>query len=122
MPRLTIGLGGILVLLGIVAYIATAFASATALIPSALGVILVISGIIGVKRPKIGIHIALVVALIGALGTLMQVSGLPALFAGEAERPGAVITGTIAFVLLVVYLVLGVRSFIRARRWENQQG
>ncbi|WP_010523586.1 hypothetical protein [Nesterenkonia sp. F] len=122
MPRLTIGLGGILVLLGIVAYIATAFASATALIPSALGVILVISGIIGVKRPKIGIHIALVVALVGALGTLMQVSSLPALFAGEAERPGAVITGTIAFVLLVVYLVLGVRSFIRARRWEGQQG
>lgn len=122
MPRLTIGLGGILVLLGIIAYIATAFASATALIPSALGVILVISGIIGVKRPKIGIHIALVVALIGALGTLMQVSSLPALFAGEADRPGAVITGSIAFVLLVVYLVLGVRSFIRARRWENQQG
>ncbi|GAA3287018.1 hypothetical protein [Nesterenkonia halobia] len=122
MPRLTIGLGGILVLLGIIAYIATAFASATALIPSALGVILVISGIIGVKRPKIGIHIALVVALIGALGTLMQVSSLPALFAGEAERPGAVITGSIAFVLLVVYLVLGVRSFIRARRWEGQQG
>lgn len=122
MPRLTIGLGGILVLLGMIAYIATAFASATALIPSALGVILVISGIIGVKRPKIGIHIALVVALIGALGTLMQVSSLPALFAGEAERPGAVITGSIAFVLLVVYLVLGVRSFIRARRWEGQQG
>ncbi|GAB3181271.1 hypothetical protein GCM10027060_11990 [Nesterenkonia halophila] len=122
MPRLTIGLGGILILLGVIAYIATAFASATALIPSALGVILVISGIVGVKRPKIGIHIALVVALIGALGTLMQVSSLPALFAGEAERPGAVITGSIAFVLLVVYLVLGVRSFIRARRWEDQQG
>lgn len=122
MPRLTIGLGGILVLLGIIAYIATAFASWTALIPSILGAILVISGIIGVKRPKIGIHIALVVALIGALGTLMQVSSLPALFAGDAERPGAVITGTIAFVLLVVYLVLGVRSFIRARRWEGQQG
>ncbi|GAB3186887.1 hypothetical protein [Nesterenkonia suensis] len=121
MPRITVGLGGILILLGIIAYAATSFASVTALIPAFLGLVLLISGLIGFKSAKIGIHIALVVALLGVIGTSMNVMQLGALVAGEAERPAAVIVSTVTFVLLVVYIVIGVRSFIRARRWKDAE-
>lgn len=121
MPRLTIGLGIILIAIGVIAYIATAFASWTALIPAILGAIILIAGLIGLKSPKIGIHIGLVVAVLGILGTAMNVFQLGALFAGTAERPAAVITSTITFILLIVYVVLGIRSFIAARRWKNAE-
>ncbi|QJU54810.1 hypothetical protein SCB71_17140 [Herbiconiux sp. KACC 21604] len=116
MPRITIILGAVLIVLGVIGYIATEFASWTALIPSILGALLVVFGLIGVKRPKIGIHVALVVALLGIAGTLMNVLKIGEVFAGTAERPVAVVLSTITFVLLIVYVVLGVRSFIAARK------
>lgn len=118
MPRITIGLGVILIALGVVAYIATDFASWTALIPAILGAVILVSGLIGLKSQKIGIHIGLVVALLGVIGTAMNVIKLGDVFAGTAERPAAVIVSTITFVLLIVYIILGVRSFVAARRWK----
>ncbi|MCW2133477.1 MULTISPECIES: hypothetical protein [Crystallibacter] len=119
MARITIGLGVVLIALGVTAYIIAAFASWTALIPAVLGGVILISGLIGLKNQKIGIHIALVVAVLGVLGTTMNVLQLGALFAGEADRPAAVITSTITFVLLIIYVVLGIRSFIAARRRKS---
>lgn len=119
MARITIGLGVVLIALGVTAYIIAAFASWTALIPAVLGGVILISGLIGLKNQKIGIHIALVVAVLGVLGTTMNVLQLGALFAGEADRPAAVITSTITFVLLIIYVVLGIRSFIAARHRKS---
>lgn len=116
MAKTTIGLSIILILLGVIGWLVTAMASWTALIPAILGVVLLICGIIGLRSPKIGVHIALVVALLGVIGTFMNVLKLGELFAGTAERPTAVIVSTITFVLLIVYIVAGVRSFIAARR------
>lgn len=116
MPKITIGLGIVLIVLGVIAWFATAMASVTALIPAFLGLVIAICGVIGIRRPKIGIHIALVVALLGVIGTFMNVLQLGALFAGTAERPVAVIVSTITFVLLIIYIILGIRSFIAARR------
>ena len=45
----------------------------------------------------------------------MNVVKLGDLFAGTAERPGAIITSTVMFVVLVAYLAAGVRSFVQAR-------
>ncbi|WP_338752201.1 hypothetical protein [Janibacter alittae] len=119
MPRITIGLGIVLVAVGVIAYIATGFASWTALIPAILGAVILACGLIGLKNQKTGIHIALVVAILGILGTGMNVLQIGALLAGEAERPAAVITSIITFVLLIVYVILGIRSFITARRWKG---
>ncbi|MDN5746472.1 MAG: hypothetical protein L0H31_15325 [Nocardioidaceae bacterium] len=119
MPRITIGLGIVLVAVGVIAYIATGFASWTALIPAILGAVILACGLIGMKNQKAGIHIALVVAILGILGTGMNVLQIGALVAGEAERPAAVITSIITFVLLIVYVILGIRSFITARRWTD---
>lgn len=121
MPRITLGLGTLLVLVGVIAYVATAFASWTALIPAILGVVLFVSGLLARRRQKLGIHVALAVAVLGILGTSMNVAQVGALIAGEAERPVAVITSTITFVLLLVYVVLGIRSFMAARRWTSAQ-
>jgi hypothetical protein len=119
MPRNTLIVGGILIVLGAISYVASAFASWTALIPSFLGVVLVICGLIALRKPMLGVHAALVVALLGLAGTLMNVVKLGEVFAGTAERPLAVIVSAITFVLLLIYIVLGVRSFIAARRWKN---
>ena len=83
---------------------------------AALPDVLAVCGVIGARRPKIGIHAALVVALVGVLGTVPNVLGLGDLLSGDSERPLAVVSGTVTFVLLVVYLVIGIRSFVAARR------
>ena len=57
--------------------------------------------------------------LVGLAGTLMNVLKLGELLGGTAERPIAVIASTLTFVALLVYLVLGVTSFIRARRYRR---
>lgn len=120
MPRITIGLGVLLIAVGAIAYIATAFASWTALIPAILGAVILVAGLIGRKNQKLGIHLALALALavLGILGTSMNVLQLGALIAGTAERPTAVFTSTITFALLLLYVVLGVHSFVSARRWK----
>lgn len=116
MPRITIGLGVLLIVVGVIAYIGTAFASWTALIPAILGAVILASGLIGLKSQKIGMRLALVVAVLGILGTAMNVMQIGALIAGDAERPTAVLTSTITFALLILYVGLSISSFIAARR------
>jgi hypothetical protein len=118
MLALTTWTGALLVATGVIAYVATGAASFTALIPAAVGVLLLIAALIGrrsEKARKHAMHAALAIALLGALGSLMNVVKLGDLFAGTAERPGAIVASTVMFVLLVGYLVAGVRSFVRAR-------
>lgn len=119
MTLITRSLGVALILVGLVAYLATGRSSVTALIPAFLGLVILVLGVLA-GRPALhrhAIHVALLVALLGALGTLMNVAELPALLAGDGvERPGAVIASTITFGLCVAYVVAGVRSFAAARR------
>jgi hypothetical protein len=118
MVRFTTAIGVALVILGVGAYVLTSAVSITALIPAFVGVPLLACAAVARKPEwhKHGIHAALVVALLGALGTLMNVARLGEVFAGTAERPAAVIVSTLMFVILVVYIVAGVRSFVAARR------
>jgi nucleoside recognition membrane protein YjiH len=118
MLALTTWTGGLLVATGVIAYVATDAVSLTALIPAAFGVLLLIAALIGRSSEtarKHAMHAGLVVALVGALGALMNVVKIGDHFAGTAERPGAIIASTVMFVLLVVFLVAGVRSFVKAR-------
>lgn len=118
MTALTLGAGGVLAVLGLVTYLATGRTSLTALIPTVIGVMLIACGLLARSDSmhRHAIHAALAVALLGALGSLMNVVRLPAVIDGTAERPGAVIESTIMFAILVGYLVVGVRSFLAARR------
>ena len=116
--KLTLATGALLTLTGLIAYATTGGVSLTAMIPSAVGILMLIAGGLA-YTPSLhrhAIHAALVVALVGALGSLMNVVKIGQLFAGTAERPGAIWASLVMFVALVVYLAFGVRSFIDARR------
>jgi hypothetical protein len=62
---------------------------------------------------KHAMHAAVALGLLGLLGTLGRL--VPALAAGELGRP-AVLAQLVMSVLLIIYVALGVKSFIDARR------
>ncbi len=114
----TIVTGALLVLTGVTAYLVTGTSSVTALIPAFIGVPMLICALIS-RRPNLyrhAIHTALVIALIGALGSLMNVVKIGQLITGTAERPAAIATSVIMFLLCVNYVAAGVYSFVEARR------
>lgn len=118
MTRLTTAVGALLVLTGVLAFVLTSSTSVTALIPAFVGGLLLICAAVS-SRPKLhrhGIHAALVVALVGALGSLMNVVKIGELFAGTAARPAAIVTSVILFVACAVYVAIGIRSFVAARK------
>lgn len=122
MLALTTWTGGLLVATGVIAYIVTAAESITALIPAFIGILLLIAALIGRRSDearKHAMHVALAIGLLGALGSLSRVVKLPEVFDGTAKVPAAIIVSTIMFVLLVVYLVAGIRSFVVARRADK---
>ncbi|MEX2561981.1 MAG: hypothetical protein WD358_01875 [Nitriliruptoraceae bacterium] len=112
MAKVTQIVGAILVVVGVVAYVATDFASVTALLPSVLGLIIGVLGLVAAKREAAGhhaIHAALVVAILGLVGSLQPLGGI-------ADAEPAAITSLVTVIVLAVYITLGVRSFMAARR------
>jgi hypothetical protein len=123
MARLTILFGIVLILLGGFGYVATGAHFPKALIPSAFGIVLAILGFFAhtpeTKRRMLLMHIAVTIGLLGFLGTvkggiidylLMTINGQ------QFPHPAAVEEKAAMCVLLLVFVVLCVRSFIAARR------
>lgn len=107
--------GFALIAIGIVGYIATGAASLTALIPAMIGAILLVLALVGrnAEARRHAMHAAVALALLAAVGTLPRL--LPALMAREFSR-ASVISQALMVLVLLVYVALGVRSFIEARR------
>jgi hypothetical protein len=123
MTPLTLAAGAILVVAGILGFALSGAASVTALIPSLVGVLLVLAGLIA-RNPRWyphAIHGAFAVALLGLLGSVMNAVRIGEVFAGTAERPLAVILSAFMSVVLLVYLAIGVRFFVQARRRRAAQ-
>lgn len=118
MATITILLGCVLILLGLAGYLLTGGASVTALIPAAFGIVLAIAGLAArdERRRKHAMHAAVLIALLGLLGTIRGLRGIDDLIAGSAERPAAVISQTIMAILCGFYVILGINSFVTARR------
>jgi len=109
--------GVILMVLGIGGYVASGMASPTALIPAFFG--LVISGLGYYGRHehtrKTAMHLAMGVALVGIIGSLMRV--VPALLSGGiVEWRLALISQLVMAIVLIWYLISGIQSFRAARR------
>ncbi len=122
---LTRALGAFLIVVGIVAYVATAAASITALLPAFLGVPILVLGLLAGRGDwhRHVIHAALLLALLGFLGTLRNVADVPAVLGdGDVERPVAVWTSTVTALACLAYVVAGVRSFVLARRAREPAG
>jgi hypothetical protein len=119
MPKITIALGVILIGLGAGAYFATGRSSVTALIPAFAGVPFVLLGVWAMKPPwrKLAMHIAALLGVLGFAGTVSGLMKLPALLRGDdLPRPAAVGIQSAMAILCLVYVVLCIMSFIKARR------
>ena len=118
MPSVTIVYGAILTVIGLTGYFATGQASVTALIPAFLGVPVAICGLLARNERllKHAMHGAVLLALLGLLGTLSSPAKLPALLDGTAERPAAVLAQVLTLLCSLIFVVLSVQSFIAARR------
>lgn len=120
MPRMTIGLGIVLIVLGLGGYFGTGRTSWTAMITVLLGLPLLVLGLAARRpawRPHL-MHAAVVVALLGFAGNVPTLLKAGALLgdAQAAARPVAVLLRSIMALLCLVYLGLAIHSFISARR------
>ena len=124
MPKITILLGVLLILLGLVAYFGLQEPggprSMTAMIPAFLGLPLLVLGALASSRPhfrKHAMHAAVVLALLGFLGTAKGlISALGWMMGNPPEHPTRIAVQAITGVLCVLFVALCVRSFIAARK------
>ncbi len=122
MARFTILIGTILALLGVLTYMATGEKFPTSLIPVVFGFILIACGFLArttdAKKRALWMHVAVTIGLLGLLGTAksvvdyirMKTVGLQVKFPIAVEEKAAM------SVLLLVFVIACVRSFIEARR------
>lgn len=123
MPKITIGFGGGLILLGIVGFALTGGSSHTALIPGGFGLVLGGLGFLAHSRENLrkhAMHGAAGVGLFGFLATLPRgVPGIFGLLTGAEVNISAVTANVIMMLICGTFVGLCVRSFIEARRSGN---
>ena len=121
MAKLTIAFGTLLILLGIVGYVATGSAHPTALIPSILGIFFIFFGVMAntenAKKRMLWMHISVTVALLGFLSMIPADIDVIRLSRGAYFlHPEAVEEKAVMSLLCLLYVLFCVRSFIAARR------
>ena len=122
MPKWTLLLGGLLIVLGLASYIGTGGASVTALIPAFFGLPFCLLGGLALGNEGLRkhlMHAAAALALLGFLGSVSAVRfALYMISVGPVhiDNPPAVIARTIMALLCGGYLYLAIRSFREARR------
>lgn len=119
MSRYAILFSLLLILLGLGSYFGTGQTSITALIPAFFGLPLLLTGLLGLRESlrQHAMHVAVMLALLGLLGTVGGIPKLVTLLGGGAvERPAAAVVQTLMAVLCAIFVGLCVHSFISARR------
>ena len=122
MARITIGVGGVLIILGLVAYFVLAepdeagAKSITAMIPAFFGVPILLLGFVATKAAlrKHAMHGAVLLALLGMVGALMR--PVRAMIGGEFTMSTAAGVQMVMAAICLVFVVLCVKSFIAARK------
>jgi formate hydrogenlyase subunit 3/multisubunit Na+/H+ antiporter MnhD subunit len=120
MIALSLTVGVLLVAVGIGGYVVSDMVSPTALIPAAFGVVILMLGLYGRAegRRRTAMHLAMGIALVGILGSIGGVFPLLKWLtgAGAEPLPLAAASKSAMAVLLAIYLAMGIRSFVAARR------
>lgn len=122
MAKVTLIFAVLLAGLGLAGYVGTGSQHPTALIPLWFGLALGIFGFLAISpnegRRKLFMHINVTIGLLGFLGGLIEaIRGyVRATAAGLQPDMIAMASKSIMTVLLLIYVVLCVRSFIAARR------
>ena len=118
MAKLTIGVGAVLVLLGVILFLATE--AKTSLIPAYFGVPLAVCGALAMK-PAYRKHAMHAAAVIGVLGFLLPLGRLiPTLARGRLPASSALVGLVGMSVVCGLFVVVCMRSFIAARRARAQ--
>ncbi len=119
MPQITRIFGIVLTLIGIIGYLASGAASITALIPAFFGIIFIILGRLANKEAirKHVMHAAVLLAFLGVLGSFTGLLDLFSWMGGNVEvNLLAASVRSLMALICIAYIVLGVKSFIDARR------
>ncbi len=118
MTSITLTFGTLLILLGLGGYFGTGADSPTALIPAAVGIILIICAALARMGRVMNLIFAHVAVLIGAvLGVAGLAMSVPKLLSDTPPtNPIAVYLQLGMGIILVVYTIFCVRSFIAARK------
>ena len=120
MPKLSINIGIILIILGMVFYIVSGGVSITALIPAFFGVVFGGLGMLAKRNEtmrKHAMHAALLLALLGLGGSFGGLTAIISAIGGTLpDRPQAAISQAIMAVLCIIFLVAGIKSFVDARK------
>jgi len=128
MAKIIILFGVLLIILGLAGFFGTGSAHPTALIPAWFGLALGIGGFLALSpsesRRKIFMHINVTVGLLGFLGAAGSALHEYSSARSQGIDPNCIALGSqlIMAVLLLVYVILCVRSFISARRARQEKG
>jgi hypothetical protein len=121
MAKVTILFGLLLIVLGVVGYVGTGRMAPTALIPTYVGIVFTILGLLarkGSQKKRMTImHIAVTLGLLSFLATAKSIWDFIQMERGHAMlRPIAVEDKAVFSMMMLIYVLLCVRSFIKARR------
>lgn len=123
MAKFSIATGIILIILGLISYFGISSESITALIPSFLGIPVLILGIIALseKYLKHSMHAVAVLMLLGFAGTVSGLIKFFRMISGEVfERPSAITIQAIMCFLCLIFLLFAIKSFIDARSKRSE--
>ncbi|HEX4310994.1 MAG TPA: hypothetical protein VHZ25_13260 [Acidobacteriaceae bacterium] len=120
MAKVTILFGLLLIVLGVVGYVGTGWKAPTALIPMYIGIVFTILGFLArkgsQKKRMLVMHIAVTLGVLAFLGTAKSIWDFIQMERGAAIlRPIAVEDKAVMSVMMLIYVLLCVRSFIKAR-------
>ena len=122
MAKITVLFGIVLIILGVASFVLTGNKFPTSLIPAAFGILLITFGSMAEtpvpKRRMLFMHIAVTVGLLGFLATAPALFQVVQLIKGTRLflHPPAVEEKAAMSLLMLIYVLLCVRSFITARR------
>jgi len=121
--KTSITFGIILIILGLYSYFGISSESITALIPTFLGIPVLIFGFLALneKYLKHAMHGAAVLMLLGFGGTVGGLIKFFRMLGGEVfERPAAITIQAIMALICLIFFILAIKSFIDARRKRSE--
>ena len=119
MPKVSIVFGFLLSALGLYGYFGMGRVSITALIPLFIGVPVIILGLLAFneKRIKDSMHAASVLVLLGLIGSVYRF--LQKIIIGNLDDSSLILI--IMSVLCIIFLILAINSFIKARKTREKK-
>lgn len=118
MPSTSIISGVLLILIGIAGYVFSIFdgnKSATALIPAAFGLLLLLFGLIAQSKENLRKHLMHAAVLVGLIGFLIPTVRLVSQ-ASNITVSLAVLSQAAMAIVCLFFVILSIQSFVNARR------